>query len=244
MATKKQINNRKFLGDIRNQYDYISAEGAVCEEASTAGDIELEGVHNTFFVIVPDVLRRCMFLSSSEKDILWELFSWAGNDEGYCEVLQDIIATNCNMSVSTVKTALKSLLKKGFIIKRMASRRKNRYKIANLSKNPYVLLSEMLYNIIQNNYKKFDENNDLLFNVEENFDLALYKKEIVETIRRFTHDEELYMPVIKILLKPCDDFREVYTAAQEETYKIINEHFKKVQSEMLASKLYPKKNWW
>ncbi|WP_342514614.1 hypothetical protein MKY34_07775 [Sporosarcina sp. FSL K6-1522] len=112
-------------------------------------NISFPNEHSGTFTIIPEVLRRCHFLSSTEKEVLYELISWASTTkkqpDGYCKVTESHIRVNTTLGLSTVKKAISSLAKKGFIRKAVDFDRRNIYVINGASENPYVILSEWVH---------------------------------------------------------------------------------------------------
>lgn len=71
--------------------------------------------HYGRFFQTPHGIRRCLFLNATEQVVLWELLSWINNEGGYCKVSQKAIAFYTRLSDRTVRTAIRSLVDKGFI---------------------------------------------------------------------------------------------------------------------------------
>lgn len=137
---------KQFLDDLINRpFKHIEQMGA----RDLGEDIFFPNEHSGTFTIVPEVLRRCHFLSPTEKEVLYELISWASttkiHSDGYCKVTESHISVNTTLGLSTVKKAVSSLKKKGFIRKAVDFDRRNIYVINGASENPYVILSEWIH---------------------------------------------------------------------------------------------------
>ena len=79
-------------------------------------EVHFPNEHSGTFTTIPEVIRRCHFISSSEKEVLYELISWASTSkahaDGCCKVTESHIRVNTNLGLSTVKKAISSLTKK------------------------------------------------------------------------------------------------------------------------------------
>lgn len=60
------------------------------------------------FIPIPQALRKCIKLSSTEKDVLYHLL-YSMNDKGYCFPTHGTIANGLFLSGSTVIRAIKKL---------------------------------------------------------------------------------------------------------------------------------------
>lgn len=137
---------KKFLDDLINR-PFQPIERLGYQERGE--EIFFPNEHSGTFTMVPEVLRRCHFLTPTEKEVLYELISWASttkiHSDGYCKVTESHISVNTTLGLSTVKKAISSLEKKGFIRKAVDFDRRNIYVINDASENPYVILSEWVH---------------------------------------------------------------------------------------------------
>lgn len=136
----------EWLNDMKTQFHYISDEGAFAEldmeQEKDSFVMCLQG-NNTYFLSVPQVLRRCFFLSVNEKAVLWELMSWL-DDTGFSRVSLKTLSLYTGISEKTVSSMLNGLAKKG-IIRRKHTSSTDMFMVCDLSKNPYILLSEGIH---------------------------------------------------------------------------------------------------
>lgn len=109
---KGEHRMKEFLNNLVN-FPFKSIESRI---------FSLKGEHAWFpnehtgtFTTIPEVIRRCHFLSSSEKEVLYELISWAStaktHADGCCKVTESHIRVNTTLGLSTVKKAISSLSK-------------------------------------------------------------------------------------------------------------------------------------
>jgi len=229
--SKKEVKNREYLRKAIYQYSFIGNDGAV-EEDSEENEISMYQVHNGFYVVAPDVIRRNFFLSSNEKEVLWELFSWAANDGGFCSVSQRIMCTNLNLSESTVKKVINSLQKKQFIEKRKTTKRRNVYKIVDLRRNPYILLSEYCHKFLQRVIKYATMDESFIFN-EEEYNTPLTVDGYLAGVLYFVNTESIYMPFINKLMTKEVNFKEVYNITMADVGTAINKCYNLKVSEIL-----------
>lgn len=138
---------KKFLDDLINRPFKLFQDKLYSEKEER---IQFPEEHSGNFTIIPENIRRCHFLSFTEKEVLYELISWASTtkaySDGYCKVTESHIRVNTTLGLSTVKKAISSLSKKGFIRKAVDFDRRNIYMINGASENPYVILSEWVHN--------------------------------------------------------------------------------------------------
>ncbi|MFS0688761.1 hypothetical protein AB1K89_05915 [Sporosarcina sp. 179-K 8C2 HS] len=137
---------KRFLDDLINRPFKPIEQLGYREQGE---EIFFPNEHSGTFTMVPEVLRRCHFLSPTEKEVLYELISWASttkiHSDGYCKVTESHISVNTTLGLSTVKKAISSLEKKGCIRKAVDFDRRNIYVINDASENPYVILSEWIH---------------------------------------------------------------------------------------------------
>lgn len=215
----ESFKNRKYLKKILYQFDYIGKNGAVNEKTDDC--VNMYEVNNAFFVVVPDTLRRCYFLSSTEKDVLWELISWANVDAGFCKVLQGIISQNISLSISTVKSAINSLVKKGLVEKRKVTKRENLYRIADMSKNPYILVSEAVHYYLRD-FIESHKNNDYLYKQDLNCAFSLSVEAYIAGVNKFINTPKLYLPIIESLQVDSEAFTMLYKQVMKELHKVLD----------------------
>jgi DNA-binding MarR family transcriptional regulator len=153
--------------------------------------------HTGFYTKIPDCIRRCFFLSSTEKEVIYELISWASTSakfgDGYCKVTESHIRVNTGLSLATVKNTISSLSRKGFISKRKVYDGRNLYRINGAERNPYLILSEYLHQVTQSNTEKIAED---FFEKPEEHKISSHKKLIVESVMQFALKPVHYAPYI------------------------------------------------
>jgi hypothetical protein len=153
-------------------------------------------VHTGYYVKIPDVVRRCFFLSSSEKEVLYELISWVSTAplaDGVCKVTESHIQINAGLSLATVKNCLASLARKEFISIRSDLDSRNVYRIHDGNKNPYLLLSEYLHYLIKTSTKFWAEN---VFEYEQEVRISRGKKLFAQAVDRFCRSKDVYTPFV------------------------------------------------
>jgi hypothetical protein len=144
---------------------------------------------------VPDCIRRCYFLSLAEKEVLYELYSWANTtsrENGTFKVTDSHIRGSTGLSLSGVKKALASLADKGFILKRIDYDGRNIYRVGE-GANPYLLLSEMLH-AHKRHTLQYSWPADKFADFNEQVQWGKSKKCFVEAILELAHTPELYQP--------------------------------------------------
>jgi predicted transcriptional regulator len=117
------------------------------------GEVLFAGVqlpHKGYFLKVPESVRRCYYLEPNEKQVLFELYSWA-DSKGIVKVTIDLIALKLGITEKTVRNTLKTLKEKGFILIDTEGRA-NIYTISTLKDNPYFVLSEFIHRFIEVSY--------------------------------------------------------------------------------------------
>lgn len=58
--------------------------------------------HKGYFLKVPESVRRCYYLEPNEKQVLFELYSWA-DDDGKAKVTIDLMALKLGITEKTVR---------------------------------------------------------------------------------------------------------------------------------------------
>ncbi|MBE1446160.1 hypothetical protein [Paenibacillus sp. OAS669] len=195
------------------------------------GDVsgELYSINTGYYLPIPDILRRCYFLQQSEKQVLFELVSWASSNEdsdeiGYCSVPELIIRGATNLSRSSSMNAIKVLEEKGFIDVRRYFNQRNRYKILSLSKNPYVLLSEWVH---WNRRQQISNWESIETTFENPDSLAASVHCYTEASLMFVNTQVFYMPFIFRLAASYDqNFIDEYNKVIYEVSEKIGELYK------------------
>jgi Helix-turn-helix domain len=111
----------------------------------------LKVTSNHGFTIAPQKIIRCFRMRELEKIVLLELFSYIGRS-GYAFPSHNYLALKLGKkSTSSVKSALKSLREKGFIDWSHGGGDfgTNHYYITDLTKSPYIILSEATHYFIK-----------------------------------------------------------------------------------------------
>lgn len=190
--------------------------------------------HSGTFTIVPEVLRRCHFLTPTEKEVLYELISWASTtktySDGYCKVTESHIRVNTTLGLSTVKKAISTLSKKGFIRKAVDFDGRNIYIINGASENPYIILSEWVHFFRK---KMIDSMSEML--IEDTGEIFITDKKIViNATMIFVKEEKHYVNSINAINelinkifggKPFSNYSEeiekAYDTMKDEILKLI-----------------------
>lgn len=163
--------------------------------------------HSGTFTTIPEIFRRCHFLSSTEKEVLYELISWASTTkayhDGYCKVTESHIRVNTNLGLSTVKKAISSLSKKGFISKSLDFDRRNIYRINDAYKNPYIVLSEWVHYYRRRTIDSWSAM--LIEEPEPGIDYLLSKKHFIEATMIFVNEEKHYAKYIILINELLND---------------------------------------
>jgi hypothetical protein len=195
---------KTFLDELINKpLDRLKKE---MERIIAAPYEEFPEEHNGNFTIITDIVRRCHFLNSTEKEVLYELFSWASttkaHSDGYCKVTESHIRVNTGLGLSTVKKAISTLNKKKFISKALDFDNRNLYRINSAYKNPYIILSELVFFIRRRTIEQFSY--DLVDESDINY--LLGKKLFIESTMDFVKSEKLYLKYINKLKSIIDIF--------------------------------------
>jgi predicted transcriptional regulator len=198
--------------------------------------------HDGKFTIIPDMIRRCHFLSSPEKEVLYELISWASTtnaqQDGYCKVTESHIRVNTGLGLSTVKKAISNLTKKGFICKAIDYDKRNIYRINPVDRNPYVIVSEWLFFLRKNFFE--DASREMVDKPEINY--LLSKKAYIEATMEFVKEHKYHSKYIEALRKSLNnliedmeeyeditkELGEIWMGVQNELTSIYIEKFKKM----------------
>lgn len=159
-----------------------------------------------YFLKVPDSVRRCYYLEPNEKQVLFELYSWA-DDDGKAKVTIDLMALKLGITEKTVRQTVKSLDKKDFIsIKKEG--RANVYIMSTLKHNPYLVLSEFIHQFIMSYYYKKNIQTNLREWVEEVGEQGVRKlrEAIANNLSKVVKQPEVYQPFIDRLKNNPDDY--------------------------------------
>ncbi len=153
MPSDKQNLMKKrnaLLQQIATNHSVVEGHGQVFHLCT------IQSVNGTYYVNLPQVIRRCYFLDSDEINLLTELFSWM-DENGTVQVEQGLLSLKTGIKLRTVKTKLTgdndSLKSKGFITVHK-KKRNNVYTISKLEFNPYIILSEMAHSYVESHYYK------------------------------------------------------------------------------------------
>ncbi|NOU94884.1 hypothetical protein GC093_16885 [Paenibacillus sp. LMG 31456] len=187
---------------------------------------QIASINAKYYLPTPDILRRCYFIQQSEKQVLFELMSWASSNHesdetGYCSVPELIIRGATNLSRSSIMNAIKSLKAMGFIEVRRYYNQRSRYKIMSLSKNPYVLISEWVHY----DRKQLITNWESLETSFDSPDALAYSAHcFTEACLIFVNTQAFYMPFINRLAASYDrNFIEEYNKVTDDVSKKIGE---------------------
>jgi Helix-turn-helix domain len=123
----------------------------------TLKENSLKVTSNHGYTVAPQKIIRCFRLSELEKVILLELFTYLGRN-GYAFPSHNFLALKLGKkSTSSVKNALKNLRTKGMIYWYHGGGDfgTNHYYIPDLSKSPYIILSEVTHYYIDMVLKQY-----------------------------------------------------------------------------------------
>ena len=222
----------RWLDKIQHQFKFVGSEGAFAElefEQPKETYVRCSEANNDYFLLVPQVLRRCFFLTPHERSVLWELMSWMDED-GFCKVSLKTLSMYTGLTEKTVSKMLNGLVQKS-IIMRKHTNSTDMFLMQDLSKNPYVLISEAVHSWIkfyirqtqpkENRARKLE--NLFSYNIPASFDLA--RKHALQ----FVNTAHLHEPFIKKLMKD-GNFKELYKETIDELDKLLSDSFnEKVQ---------------
>ena len=216
-----------WLNDMKNQFHYIDDEGAFAEldvEQEKGSYVTCIQGNNTHFLSVPQVLRRCFFLSVNEKAVLWELMSWL-DDIGFSRVSLKTLSLYTGISEKTVSKMLNALVDKG-IIRRKHTSSTDMFMVCDLSKNPYILLSEGIHYWIKTIVRRClpEENRarkiENLFAYDVPLSLNLARKAVNKIVRN-PHTYEYFIKK----LKQKGSFKEQYEETINEVIKMLEGYY-------------------
>jgi predicted transcriptional regulator len=165
--------------------------------------------HKGYFLKVPESVRRCYYLEPNEKQVLFELYSWA-DDNGKAKIPIDLIALKLGITEKTVRQTVKSLDEKDFIsIKKEG--RANVYIMSTLKNNPYLVLSEFIHQLIIDYYYKKNIQTNLRECGEEIGEQGVRKlrEAIANNLSKVVKRPEVYQPFIDRLRNSPDDYFEI-----------------------------------
>ncbi|BCC27273.1 hypothetical protein BCM0079_p315 (plasmid) [Bacillus cereus] len=116
---------------------------------------ELDTPNGGFYTSIPQAVQYCWFLDDKELSVLLALSTYA-DENGRCKVYQRTLARKVKIkSTTTLRTKLKSLVKKRFILQVNTDGESSIYQIKDYSTNPYILLSEAIEKVEQVAKKKY-----------------------------------------------------------------------------------------
>ncbi|WP_018757731.1 helix-turn-helix domain-containing protein [Paenibacillus terrigena] len=211
----------------RKQFHYIDNAGAFAEldiYQPKNSYVQCFEANNTYYVPAPQVLRRCFFLTVSEKAVLWELYSWFDKD-AFCRDSLKTLSLYTGLSEKTVGIMILGLVEKG-IISRKHTTSVDMFMLRDLSKNHYILLSEAIHYW----YKKFiskhlPEDNrarklENMFTYDMPFSVNLARKAVIRLI-----DSPSDCMRLERKLKQEGDFKELYSETMKELFKLLNDYY-------------------
>lgn len=208
---------------ITRQFNVIDEKGAHnTKDRDTIGDFEyMMSPNNEWFLCVPQTLRRCYFLDPYSKEVLWELMQWM-NKDGYCSVAQASLSLYLNISERKIRGIIKELIEKKFIDSR-ATNSRNIYKIQDLSKNPYIILSESIHYLSQISLRWMTPTSqETRLEREFEYDMVYSKELWKKSVLKFVNTKSMHMPFIKRLSKSYKNLPVVYSENFDELTKYID----------------------
>lgn len=194
----------EWLDEIKDQFEFINDEGAFeyVGERTRGSYMRCYQSNNGYFLPIPQVLRRCFFLSSNEKTVLWELMSWFDKD-GFRRISLKTLSLYTGLSEKTVSKMLNGLVEKE-IIHRKHTSSVDMFMIQKLKENPYILLSEAIHHWIKEIIRectsirnsKQEVEHKLLYNYDDTpIAINLARK----AVHRLVNNPDLYMRFIRTL---------------------------------------------
>lgn len=225
----------QWLDDMKTQFHYIDDEGAFAEldvEQEKGSYVTCRQANNTYFLSVPQVLRRCFFLSVNEKAVLWELMSWL-DDIGYSRVSLKTLSLYTGISEKTVSKMLNGLVDKG-IIRRRHTSSTDMFMVCDLSKNPYVLLSEGIHYWIKTFIRRCLPEGNRARKIENlfAFDVPMSLNLARKAVNTFIRNPRTYGHFIK-KLKQEGSFKGQYEETMNEVIKMLGDYYEE-ESQKLA----------
>ncbi|WP_405168934.1 hypothetical protein [Paenibacillus sp. FSL H3-0286] len=176
--------------------------------------------NSSYYVNVPQVLRRCVYLDSDEINILIELFSWM-DGEGVAKVEQSLISLKTGIPLRTVKEKMtgkgNSLKSKRFI--EVAKRnRSNVYIVQKLDFNPYIILSEMAHGFVEyyyykGNLRSLDWTGDepsgnspqsLKWILEGEQSITSWRQHLAKVFKGIVTDKVVFMKYVQSIVATCN----------------------------------------
>lgn len=161
----------------------------------------------SYYIKVPQEIRRCLFLDGNTVNVLLELVSWGmidgqrkRNIEEWFAINQQLMALKTGLTENTVSTKIKELESKMFIEKAKRGRR-NYYRL-NTSLNPFVFLSEEIHDFVnyvypKKNYEEVMEKFTCLYNAN---DVDTFQEAVTVTTIQAVRDSDFYAPYIRRIL--------------------------------------------
>lgn len=215
----------------------------IAEHHSTIDGVPIFGSklpdsNSSYYVNVPQVLRRCFYLDSYEISILTELFSWM-NGEGVTQVEQSMISLKTGIPLRTVKekmTGKENSLKSKLFIEVAKRKRSNVYIVQKLDFNPYIILSEMAHGFVEyyyykGNLRSLDWTGDeargnspqsLKWILEGEQSITSWRQHLAKVFNGIVTDKDVYMKYVKLIAAaPNQDYVQVYESFQDELLKEV-----------------------
>ncbi|WP_211748084.1 hypothetical protein [Paenibacillus sp. Marseille-Q4541] len=175
------------------------------------------------FLTLPENVKRCYYLDANEKLVLFELYSWA-KDDGKCQVAMDLVSLKLGISERTVRTCVKKLTGKKFV-QVSKQGRANIYKFDNLKDNPYLILSEVIHNIVAEYYYKsgLRQYEDWIQEVGGE-GIRLWREAVIDTLAKEAKKETFYEPYVLRLTETPDNYDTIVTEFSDELLRLILEN--------------------
>lgn len=205
-----------WLNDAIDRFNYVGNDGAVegilIPEGEEGNYVRCWEANLGHYLRTPNVLRRCFFLSPNELSVLWELV-WRLDENGYGSVSQ-----------KTIGKMMNQLMKKGFIQKKRTTAT-DIIRTCNLSKNPYILVSEGVHYWISfvigiflpdQKGKKLESQFDS--NVSASLDL------VRKVVKQFVGQPRQYQPFIE-RLQANGDFKDLYVETMRDLQDYLTDAY-------------------
>ncbi|SOC02839.1 hypothetical protein SAMN05880501_103116 [Ureibacillus xyleni] len=137
MMIKREVNKKQF------NEKFIEPVRALFENCNS--------INNHYFLTIPQPISRCLFFSNNNVYAVFTiLLTWFG-DNGKWDVSRSVLAKQSRVTTKTVDKAINELVVKGFIRKKVNIRGNekdfNTYILNDLTKNPFLILSEAIYTV-------------------------------------------------------------------------------------------------
>ncbi|MFF0829893.1 helix-turn-helix transcriptional regulator [Brevibacillus sp. NPDC003359] len=189
----------------RAQVDNGESKTSLCNVCS--------GGNVSFYLKVPQEVRRCYFLDANAVNVLLELLSWGmldGNrkrDIGeWFTIKQQVMALKLGLSENTISSKLQELERKWFIDVQKRGRR-NYYRL-NTMLNPFIVLSEEIHEYVQYLYAK--KNYEAVMEIASPSlyfmsEIDRFQEAVTSVILSIVKDDDFYVPYMYRLLRDIRD---------------------------------------